>query len=265
MNNYIYYYSGTGNSFYLASKLANKLNIEAKSINECDKFDYEDDCFGLFIPSLYGRLNKSVIDFLRKLSFNNTYIYVIITAKDGKCLKMINDIIKDSNGKINYAKYIECPENDIISFFKKTKKDDKNKKILDKALKEVLDIYDDIKNKRNNDYKDNNVLKKYKKLSDKEFYERIANYGDYFMFNDNCIRCKICELTCESQNITLAEGFPMWKNHCDGCLRCINMCPYNAIEFEGYTSGKRRYKNPYVDIDEFGIYLKEEGNENGKN
>lgn len=262
MADYIYYYSGTGNSFYLASKFSKLFNIEAKNINECEKFEYDLDKVGLFIPSLFGRINEQVINFLNKLSFNNTYIYVIVSAKDGKCLKMIDEILEKKNTKISYGKYIDCPNNDIIRMFSKTLKDYKSKKLLDKAVKELDNIYDDIKNNKVIDYKENNKLSKYKKLNNKEFYDKIRNFGDYFMVNDNCIRCGICEINCESKNITLQEGFPMWKDHCDGCLRCINMCPHNAIEFEGNTKDKRRYKNPYVDLDEYGIYLKDEVEEN---
>ncbi|WP_424504784.1 4Fe-4S binding protein, partial [Psychrilyobacter sp.] len=35
---------------------------------------------------------------------------------------------------------------------------------------------------------------------------------------------------------------------CEGCLRCINYCPFEAIEYKKYTRGKLRFKNKKIDI-----------------
>ena len=51
MADYIYYYSGTGNSFYLASHFSKLFNIEAKSINECEKYEYDLDRDGMNNPT----------------------------------------------------------------------------------------------------------------------------------------------------------------------------------------------------------------------
>ena len=51
-------------------------------------------------------------------------------------------------------------------------------------------------------------------LSDKEFYERIANYGDYFMFNDDCIRCRHILVDDNDIDLAIYESLKATRNVC---------------------------------------------------
>ncbi len=43
-----------------------------------------------------------------------------------------------------------------------------------------------------------------------------------------CINCGLCYKLCPADNIRMYE-FPEFQDHCEICLRCINVCPVHAI------------------------------------
>ena len=43
--------------------------------------------------------------------------------------------------------------------------------------------------------------------------------------------------------IKILDKYPKWKSSCEQCMRCVNMCPQEAIfqTYGGITKGKNRY------------------------
>lgn len=265
MNSKIYYFSSSGNSFYLAHILREKLEceeeIDIKDTKEFNEINLKGKTVGLIFPIMYGRIPLSVEEFLNKIVLDdNTYFYVIVlsTKKCESVFKEIDDALINKHSYLALSLNVISPSNYIFGLWDRACTYKKSIKILEHAKKEVLALSDKILNKEvikyNSSYK---LHHKYQKLSIEEFKEKVNNYGDKFFLNSNCIHCGICIKNCPNDNIVLIEGIPVWKNNCEGCMRCINNCEFEAIEFDAYTSGKRRYGNPYVDEDEFGFYIKE--------
>ena len=66
--------------------------------------------------------------------------------------------------------------------------------------------------------------------------------GDYVEIDsDLCIGCGLCAEKCPQKNIEMKDGKPVWKAQCYQCLRCINACPRQAIQYGKGTEGRRRY------------------------
>ncbi|WP_242974519.1 EFR1 family ferrodoxin [Lacrimispora amygdalina] len=70
----------------------------------------------------------------------------------------------------------------------------------------------------------------------------------FFKVDQGCIGCRLCSQVCPAHNIEMKNGVPVWKHQCEMCLSCLNLCPKEAIQCGGKTEGKRRYKNPYVEV-----------------
>lgn len=74
-----------------------------------------------------------------------------------------------------------------------------------------------------------------------------------FWVSDRCISCGLCERVCPVVAITMHEGRPMWStSHCAHCMACIHNCPKEAIEYGDVTRKKRRYafaKYRYAAVD----------------
>lgn len=63
-----------------------------------------------------------------------------------------------------------------------------------------------------------------------------------FWASDQCISCGLCERVCPVVAITMRDGKPTWNtSHCAHCMACIHNCPKEAIEYGDVTRDKRRY------------------------
>lgn len=76
----------------------------------------------------------------------------------------------------------------------------------------------------------------------------------YFYADGNCTGCGLCENVCLSQKITLRNHRPVWQKDvfCTMCFACLNYCPKRAIQIKSipgvpsYTIQNGRYPHPYA-------------------
>lgn len=61
---------------------------------------------------------------------------------------------------------------------------------------------------------------------------------------DACTACGACVGLCPLENIHLADGRPVWGKTCTHCMACVSGCPQGAVECGKGTRGKRRYRCP---------------------
>lgn len=63
-----------------------------------------------------------------------------------------------------------------------------------------------------------------------------------FWTTDQCIACGKCERICPVSAISMDSGKPVWNpSHCAHCMACVHNCPTEAIEYKQITQGKKRY------------------------
>ncbi|MGB9866517.1 MAG: EFR1 family ferrodoxin [Bacillota bacterium] len=64
-----------------------------------------------------------------------------------------------------------------------------------------------------------------------------------FWVDSSCDLCGICAQRCPNGNITLTGGTVRFETGCETCLRCVNVCPKEAIQIRRWTVGKNRWRN----------------------
>ncbi|MFZ5967716.1 MAG: EFR1 family ferrodoxin [Bacillota bacterium] len=69
-----------------------------------------------------------------------------------------------------------------------------------------------------------------------------------FWADENCIKCGKCEKICPANNIQVKEEVCFGSN-CYLCMRCIHQCPKEAIQIGKRTIGKFRWKGPLGNYD----------------
>ncbi|MBR3003729.1 MAG: EFR1 family ferrodoxin [Lachnospiraceae bacterium] len=47
--------------------------------------------------------------------------------------------------------------------------------------------------------------------------------------HEKCVHCNLCVSDCPARNISIVDGFPKQGNHCIMCMRCSMNCPAQAI------------------------------------
>ena len=72
-------------------------------------------------------------------------------------------------------------------------------------------------------------------------FNRFARSAKPFFAGDSCNGCGLCAANCPAHAIALRDGKPTWAAQCYQCLRCINQCPQQAIQYGKATAGRRRY------------------------
>ena len=77
------------------------------------------------------------------------------------------------------------------------------------------------------------------------FYRFIITPKPFFV-TDKCTGCGRCAQVCPMKNIMLVKNKPMWSKSCTHCMACICTCPAAAIEYGRSTKKKVRYTCPEV-------------------
>lgn len=250
MKNLIVCFSGTGNSYYIAQKIAENLeDCRIEMINSIDWDTFETpERLGIIFPIHAGVEPILVSKFIESLGKaddkkNLMYFYAISNASVNSGfwgLKNCENIAKRSGITLTYTNCLKMPSN----FFVGKNKDSVNKSIIDKTQIKIDKIISDL----------NEEKFKFPKWKPKfigfvnhiAYMSMIHNYGQGFKVSDDCNGCKICYNGCPANNIEMINNKPNFGDKCLGCTFCINSCPENAI----YRKNKNpnQYKSPVINF-----------------
>lgn len=246
----ILYFSGTGNSKYVAEYLQDKLQDDIVDIGDCIKQNVlirSQNKRPLIIvcPVYVSAPPTIVMDFLKKSKFEgNKQAYFIMTCAGGMGASpyYCREICKEKGFEYMGCEQIEMPQNYLVFF--KTKEKEECEKIIEEAIPKMEQIADAILRElpialeppgKGDILSTQMVLKPYYKYFIK---------ADKFIVSDACIQCGKCVKACPLNNIQIQDGKVEWADHCTHCMACINCCPKQAIEYGKQSVGKPRYMAP---------------------
>ena len=235
----IFYFTGTGNSLYVAKELAEKLNdpdVYSMAEYSSDKqIGGKNQRIGFVFPSYYGNLPRIVQKFIDGLDVRpDTYIFGIVTmgGMGTGSIAMLEKALAQKTLTLKYGRGILMPANYIINynpmFFGRSAK----------SGKKIQRIADDIKSGKT-------LIKKNGVIAD-NLYKNIGELDKEFYAGSECAGCGLCEKICPVKNIRLTGNRPEWLHHCEHCMACIHRCPKIAIQYGAKTKKRRRYYNPNV-------------------
>jgi ferredoxin len=290
----IYYFSGTGNSLFVARDLVEKINgelISIPSVMEREMIRLESDMIGIIFPVYHQGIPFIIRRFINKIdNLNDKYIFSICTYGDspGISIKYLNEIIKSKGGKLAAGFSVNMPYNYITpsfvvkNFFKSFKlreiSIEKQQEMFNNWKKKLKDIYEYIKAREEGEIEteaeviENLVdLFNLREILQKVVWLKVAGFKgdknipfqeslqlmDYgFKSDEKCNNCGICSKICPVKNIIMDNGSPVWQHNCEQCFACLQWCPEEAIQFREGTSQGKRYHHPDIKLTDIMYYDK---------
>lgn len=245
MNKEIYYFSSTGNSQQIASLIAQNIDAEVLPMSSHLGTNTNASTIGLIFPSFFGTTPLIVSNFIDQLKINNPKPYIFaVVCYGGYCgnpLAKAKYLLEAHGLKLNYGFTIPSVENYILDFSFKL---EEIPELLYTAQKKAVLAAQAISEKTNNENTINDLTTD-DLAGDKEYLE-ICQRDDLFYVKDSCNSCSLCVKLCPIKNLELQNGKPVFKGFCQHCLICLQWCPKEAIEYNGKTQGKARYRNPAI-------------------
>lgn len=235
----IFYFSGTGNSKWVAEYLANKLNDSVVNIVDVKDKSYtftEGQKVGLVFPVYAWSVPQIVFEFAKKIDAQGAFVYSICTcgSEAGKTMKKLGKVIP-----LNSAYSIFMPSNYIIGMGSESEEKIQSK--ITNAKKRLDIICNDIdKCICKSDITEGSLLILKSGLV-APLFNKFGRTTKKFKVTEGCNSCGLCEKVCMAKTITIKDGKPTWGKECYQCLACINRCPQNAIEYGKTTVGRARY------------------------
>jgi len=246
----ILYFTGTGNSRYVAEALAERLSDETVSLNDVLKHGSErsffsDMPFVIVTPIYAWRMPRIIEKLVSESEFKGTdkmYFVVTMGSETGKCDAYCKKIAESVGMSFMGLRGIAMPNN-YISYSVMDSKD-KNAAIIAAAIPQIDETARAITELR--------TIEKTDKTALSGFMSGAVNWGFYkfmvndkgFAANDDCIACGQCEKLCPLNNIRLVDGRPVFGGSCTCCYACIQHCPKSAINIGNKTQKHGRYVCP---------------------
>lgn len=249
----IIYFSGTGNSKYVADMLSEQLKDQSinagQMIKKGIKGEFESELPWIFVAPTYSWQLPHIFEkFIKESNFKGTktaYFFMTCGGDIGNTQAQIKDICSKANLDYKGVGEIIMPDNYIAMY--PVSSEEKSKKIIKKAIPIIQKYIDIIKKNDTIPHKRIYTTDKIKSsIINPLFYKFMAKSEKFKVTKDKCISCGKCSNLCPLNNIELVDNFPKWSNTCTHCMACISYCPTEAIEYGKISVGKSRYKcKPY--------------------
>ncbi len=252
----IYYFSATGNSLDITRQMAKGLDdciiksMSAPQSNEPVGGSVES--VGFVFPVYYVGLPLLVKEFVEKINIlPETYVFAVINYGrfNGNTLGMLENILQKKGIKLSYADGVKMPGNYIINY--SSHDPDRIKEILKNSNYKVDEIIKAIAKGTQRPVKKNILSRLLTRIAYPSLYRNISKWDEKFTATDACTCCRLCYEICPVENIKIDDCHPVWLHHCEKCLRCIQWCPTEAIQYGEKTIERSRYHNPHVKADDF--------------
>lgn len=234
----IFYFSGTGNSAWVARQLAKLTGNEAcdiTTLNQLPDLD-SDRQIGFVFPVYAWGVPEIMADFAKKLPKTQVFTFGVCTCGGdaGLAMKQFSKLYPLSS---SYS--LVMPNNYILG--SDTDDEGEIREKITAARAELERISGEIQRQEPVCRVHEGGLAGVKSHLANFGFNKFARSAKPFFAEDSCNGCGLCERNCPAHAITLRDGKPVWAAQCYQCLRCINECPQQAIQYGKSTAGRRRY------------------------
>lgn len=240
----ILYFTGTGNSRWVAQQLAEATSDTVLSIADClkKKIVPEElthaEKVGVVFPVHSWYAPRIVLTFLSQLHLPHCrYRYAVCTCGDDMG-KGMNRLAK--HFPLDAAWSVAMP-NTYIPMFNLDAEELSHKKIGD-ARQLIPSIAADVLEEKKVWKVHEGGAAWLKTYAINPLFVRFTISSKGFHVDEGCISCGICSKVCPVENIRMVDGHPVWGKQCIHCMACVHACPQKVIQYKKATQKKGRYR-----------------------
>lgn len=273
----IFYFSGTGNTKWVASQIADAIGEELLYMPDLirkGQYEYEwheGERIGFCFPTHGWQPPGIVREFIRKLrmrgfgnpqlmasEFGNSeelpYCWALTTCGDnmGEAMTILNkDLAK--NTKLNVADSqplqaetlfsVIMPESYVCLPFMKTDTEEKEAMKIELAKLQLPHIIQMIEERRRGieELEKGATPRLYSYVIGGYFNKRMITDTKFTIDEDVCIKCGKCAKVCPVDNIKGTPPAWIHNGRCTCCLACYHHCPVHAINYGKITRKRGQY------------------------
>ena len=236
----IAYFSGTGNSKWVAKKLGELLVQDVVNITSVASVDFIQ--VGILVIPIYAwGMPGWVKQYLKEAELPQK-IDVVLTCGDdiGMTDAELRRFFSKGNCKMASCHSVQMPNTYVVLPGFDTDKEDvvstkmENARIrlevIAERLKENLEVTDVVRG----------GFPRIKSYVLRPLFNRFLTGDKWFKVDtDACIHCSRCADICPVNNIKMSDGaIPVWQHHCADCSACYHVCPKHAIRYNAFTAKK---------------------------
>lgn len=248
----IFFFSATGNSRYVAIRIARATGDKTISITDSLSsgtlsFDVADgEPVGFVTPTYFWGLPSPVVDFLDRVSLRFSgarYSYLVLTygTTTGQAHRMLERHAARRGLAIDGVFSVKMVDTWTPLF---DLSDAAKNAAVTKAAEPAVDAaIARIAARASGDFVRDTIPQPFSAL----FYltYRAGRKTGKFSVTDACVGCGTCASVCPTKAIAMRDGKPAWvKSQCAYCLSCLHHCPAFAIRLGASSARHGQFVNP---------------------
>lgn len=256
----VFYFSGTGNSTFVATTLANFLGLKLSFIPDTDPFNLElpeqrvlfvFPVYSWGVPPLVAQFIKDINPlFWEQVKEKGFSVDCVMSCGDEVALapEMISKIFHSKAINVSSIWSVIMPNNYVLlPGFDVDSKELENRK-LENCEGRILEIAQGLSrgDKRIDVTRGNIPWLKTKIVF--PLFKRWGIFPKKWNYTNSCISCGRCAAICPMKNVEMKEQHPKWGMRCCSCLACYHVCPVHAVEYGKETKKKGQYLFPLKKI-----------------
>ena len=247
----MFYFSGTGNSKYVAEHFCHTMDAKCYSIEENADFENlitDNEIIGFCYPIYWSRVPRIMREFVGRymaaLKGKKLIIFCTQQILSGDGARAFYALLPHGYTDVIYAEHFFMPSN----IWPITSSETKIKRCAEKANKKLQIVCHNIR------------AGKVKKRGFSLFSRMLGLIQAPLMkpmekkalhsvkVSDNCMGCQVCVSVCPMRNFELTDGKITHKHNCTLCNRCVNQCPQKSVTVVFHGKVKKQYKGIKTNI-----------------
>ncbi len=238
----ILYFSATGNSRYVAERIAAATGDTSVSMIGQEPSCTE-DVLGIVSPTYAWGLPAVVTQFLQNFTMSQQpqYLFFIATygTTPGQTGRFVSELLAPKGVTVSATFSVKMPDTWTPIF--DLSDEEKVHRINTRAELAIDAIIRQIKSRATGNFMKNRMPYLMAKWMQALAYDAMRK-TKHFSVESTCIGCGLCARNCPVSAIELHHRRPAWvKEQCVMCLSCLHHCPKFAIQYGSHTKRHGQY------------------------